>query len=92
MLPIQNDPPETDGNRNRGQHHPEGKKENEFAAPAYAHAEILTRYEGWQKNLGLNTPASGSLQLLEAASYYCHQPHVWLALCDMFANCFWCCL
>lgn len=43
MLPIQNDPAEADGNCNRGQHHPERKKENEFAAPAYAHAEILAR-------------------------------------------------
>jgi hypothetical protein len=44
VLPIQNDPAETDGNRNCGQHYPESEKESDFAAPANPHAQILARY------------------------------------------------
>ena len=44
MLPVQDDPAETDSDRDRGQDHAERKKEHFFSATANTHAEILARH------------------------------------------------
>src|SRR5258708_25532660 len=43
FLPVEDDPAKDDEDRNAGQHNAKREKENNFAAAAYAHEQILAR-------------------------------------------------
>jgi len=43
LLPVENDPAKTDGDRSRCQQHADGEKEGHLAAPANSHTGILAR-------------------------------------------------
>jgi hypothetical protein len=50
VLPIEDDPAETNSHGDRGEHQAEREKENDFAAPAYAHETILAKSLDWPRD------------------------------------------